>query len=120
MSDRVDKSVQNQSFLCLSSLCGTKEPLSEVGSILRNAKLSIISNLIKFLSEDYVYIVRTEAAQVLSNIAKNYSDLLWESWDEILKQIRVGLNHNDQSKLNLLNLLNHVFHRFETYLNSNH
>lgn len=97
-SSQVDKTVQNQSFLCLATLFGTKEPLSEVGAILRNSKLSIIPLLIEYLSEEYVYVIRTEAAQVLANIAKNYPDLLWDNWRIILRKIRIGLNHNDQSK----------------------
>ena len=97
-SGHVDKTVQNQSFICLASLCGTKEPLNEVGSILSDTKLSIVVNLINYLSDEYVYIIRTESAQVLANIAKNYPDFLWDYWHIILQKIRLGLNHHDQSK----------------------
>ena len=107
-STQVDKTVQNQSFLCLAALFGTKEPLSEVGAILRNNKLNLIPILIDYMSEEYVYVIRTESAQVLANIAKNYPDLLWDHWKTILRKIRNALNHNDQSK----------YHLIKKYLNS--
>ncbi|KAG2374358.1 hypothetical protein C9374_010928 [Naegleria lovaniensis] len=106
-SGHVDKTVQNQSFMCLGSLFGTKEPLNEVGTILSDAKLNIIVKLINYLSDEYVYIIRTESAQVLANIAKNYPDFLWNYWDIILQKIRLGLNHHDQTlRLTLIQIIN--------------
>ncbi|KAL9648702.1 hypothetical protein ABK040_003640 [Willaertia magna] len=95
LSNKVEKTVQNQAFICLSSLFGTKDPLPDVALFIRNDKIDILTKLIKFLSPDYIHVIRVEASHVLSSIAKNYPDFLWDYWNEIIKHIKSGLSHNE-------------------------
>jgi hypothetical protein len=100
-----ERAIQNIAFHCLASVFGTSRPLKEVEQFL--SEREPIVSLIEYMDSPYSILIRTECAQVMLNIAKNYPHPIENYWSLIYQIVYRGLSHSDQTlRLLLVQIIN--------------
>lgn len=98
-SESTDRTIQSAALGCLSAFFGSiSDSLPQILSYFEETDgEDHIQHLLHLMDQRCTTLMRTESAQVLSNISKCYPRVICRHWLTVMQMVEKALKYNDQS-----------------------